>query len=139
VVGSDADLAKGEEVNAHFTAPGSGVIKFIHIQLTQQSHDGSLSGHSGQSRSRFVGRRLAQTAWTDSLAMKVSGQILSVGPNTITLRTTRGTTATYDLAGNVKVTKTMTGRVSDIAFGETVSASVNRSSSVATEVCILSS
>lgn len=140
VVGSEADLARGEQVNAKFTAPDSDVIKFIHIELVSQSHDGSPdSGRAGQSKSRYVDRRLALAAWADSPSWKVAGQILSIGSDSITLRTSRGGTTTYGLIGNVKVTKTMPGRESDIAFGETVTALVNRSSSVATEVCILSS
>jgi hypothetical protein len=140
VVGSDADLAKGEQVIATFTAPGSNVIKFIHIELASQSHDGSsISGRAGQSKSRYVDRRLALAAWADRPSWKVTGQILSIDSSSITLRTSRGSTATYGLVGDLKVSKTMPGRVSDIDFGETVSAFVNRTSSVATEVCILSS
>jgi hypothetical protein len=50
-----------------------------------------------------------------------------------------GSTATYTLAGNVKVTKTLNGRLSDLAFGEMVFASVLRTSGIAATVTILSS
>jgi hypothetical protein len=136
VMGSTADLAKGEQIDLHLTAPGSGVIKYIHIELNPQSRDNSSSSrHNG---SRLLHERSAFTSWSEHVPWKVTGQIVAIGSSTVTVRLPHGT-ATYMLAGNLKVTKTMNGRIGDIGFGETVSASVNRSTGVATEVCILSS
>lgn len=135
VVGSTADLSKGEQVEAHFTAPGSEVVKFIHIDLAPPPREtGSSSRHNG---GRFLYGR-SPLSWSDSASWKVFGQVVGLGSGSVTIRSARGTD-TYSLASNLKVTKTMNGRVSDIAFGETVNATVNHSSGVASEVCILSS
>jgi hypothetical protein len=141
VVGSAADLARGQQIDAQLTSPGSGVIKSIHIELSSRRPNAQKGDtrRTSQSRSRSFhdggdqgSPRLA------SLPTSVSGQIVSVGSNSVTVRLLHGNTATYTFAGNLSVTKTMPGRMGDLAVGETVMAWVVRASGVASQVTILS-
>jgi hypothetical protein len=140
VVGSTADLARGEQIDGFLTSPGSGVLKFIHIERPpMHAVDAGGTQHAAHNRDRFAGERFAFQAKTVHSGSRVGGQIVSIGSNSITVRLVHGSTATYTLAGNVKVTKTLNGRLSDLAFGEMVFASVLRTSGIAATVTILSS
>jgi hypothetical protein len=142
VIGSTADLAKGQQIDAQLTSPGGTVIKSIHIELPPPH---SSPAKRGSARLDRTGNRLAHldSARLDARAAgpssTVTGQIVALGSSSITVRLRQGSTASYALASNLSVTKTMADRAADLAFGETVFAWVSRTSGTATWVTILRS
>ena len=140
VMGSTADLAKGQQVDAQLTSPGRAGIKSIHIQIPPRGGVGKGdSGHAAGTRSGPVRVDTDRSnPRPSSPPSAVSGQIVSVGTNSISIRSGHGT-MTYGLAGTLTVTKTLPGRLSDLAVGETVFAWVSRASGGASAVTILSS
>lgn len=142
VAGSTADLSRGQQIDAQLTSPGGTVIKSIHIELPPPRTNSSKRavGHLSRNRTRLVHLFSASgTSKNSGPSTGVSGQIVSLGSSTITIRSPHGNTASYQLASNLSVSKTMLGRAGDLAFGETVFAWVNRTSGVASTVTILSS
>lgn len=142
VMGSTADLAKGQQIDAQLTIPGGTVIKSIHIELPPSHNSPAKQDSTRLDRTRH---RLAHLdgARLDSRTAEpsptVTGQIVAIGSSSITVRLRQGSTASYGLASNLSVTKTMADRAGDLAFGETVFAWVSRTSGIASWVTILRS
>lgn len=130
VIGSSADLAAGQLVDAQF-ASGTTTIKFIRIDAAQghepprdwwgtpgRTHGTSRTGSGARSGGN------AQSQWD------VVGQIVSVSANSIALRA-HGQSSTYSLMQNISVTKVVSGRLSDLATGETVQVCLSHGPSAA--------
>ncbi len=142
VMGSTADLARGQQIEAQLTSPGGTVIKSIHIELplphnTPARRDGSRLARTRNRTGHLLSDGVSPA--TAGSSSTVRGQVVAIGSSSITIRLPHGSTAAYALASNLSVTKTMSSRANDLAFGETVFARVSRVSGVASTVTILRS
>lgn len=131
VAGSTVDLARGQQIDAQLTATGATSLKSIHIEMP----------------SRHARHAHMQPSWTDTArlparyssgTLTVWGETTGIDSGTITVRSKHGVTMTYALTSNVRVTKTMSGRLADLGTGQTVFALVVHSTGVAAKVTILS-
>jgi hypothetical protein len=135
VTGSTMDLARGQQIDARLTGSGATSLKSIHIEMPS-THAARHAPHAHM-----------QPLWTDTTrlparsssgTLTVWGEITGIGSGTITVRSKHGVTTTYALTSNVRVTKTMSGRLADLGSGQSVSALVVHSTGVAAKVTILS-
>jgi hypothetical protein len=129
IAGTTADLTK----NAHVTLKlqsGTTTVTAIQIEPTvTKPASGTNTGtprvhpvHSHPTKGTKTGKPTGTTKKpTTSVAHTVAGgAVASLSGNTLTLTGRGGTTATYTLASNVKITKIVTGTTGDLTNGETV-------------------
>lgn len=116
VDGTLADVPVNAWVDAHLVQGNT--VDFIQVDGTAKPkplHLQSAGHRRGPSRGR-PGPHHSQEA----SPAHVSGQVVAITANTITVRDARGRDTTYSIGDSVIVTKIMGGTMADLSVGETV-------------------
>jgi hypothetical protein len=144
--GSRADLTPNARVELQL-AKGTTTVNAVQIDLVTKTKSTTKTGTGTKptrtkptTGARPTGTKPTHT-WTGThpagANTHAGGLIMSVSGNSITIRTQRGQTATFTLGSNVTITKESSGKLSDLAVGQTVQVFVGRTANTAAAVTIL--
>ena len=148
VAGSKADLKAGTHVGLHLVQ-GTTTVDAVEVEGANKPQGTAKPATGAGTRTK---RHTGSTTGTGTTARPVrtgasthaGGQVVSLQGNTLMVsgrkgQTGQATTATYTLASNVTITKSVNGKLSDLAaaVGKTVEVHLNRAGNAAAEITIL--
>lgn len=139
VAGTTADLTSNAHVKLQLQS-GTTTVTAVTIEPTVTKPAGSTTGTTTRPVRTHPtkGTKPGTGTTTGRTHTAAGGQVVSLSGSTLTLKGRGGTTTTYTLASNVKITKVVKGTTNDLAQGETVQVFVP-ATGAAREITILAS